>query len=244
MKSGRQEFVYILALLVKNRKLRKISQRALCLGVFALLWLLNWQLFLATSVGISLMAGCYLVQNPHWQKYWQQWQRYLAGSNRQLLLSVGGGATAAFCTYLAASIWSEADNQWLATGAILQGFTSLATLGILSWSLWVKKADNLEVKLEKLLADLSHSSHLKRLVAIRQLTSLLKQNCLSSEHHWQAIEYYRLMLSEPQVPMVKNALLESLNALGGKKLVRDRPRINIAPRLQQVKLNQPEKHLI
>ena len=244
-KSSR-EILDILTLLVKNRKLRKIAGWASCLGVVALLWLLNWKLFLATSVGIALMFGCYLLQNPHWQRYCRQWQRFLAGSNRQLLLSVGSGATGAFCTYLAASVWAETENQWLATGAILQGFASLMTLAALLWSLWSKKAHSLEVKLEKSLADLSHNSHLKRLVAIRQLTRLLLTNRLSSEHYQQAIEYFRLMLSEPQMPMVKNALLESLNMLGGEKVLRQSSTVKIPLNLPKVELKntQLDKHLI
>ena len=240
-----QEIFNIFVLLVKDKRLRKVNGWAFCLLVFALLWLLNWKLFLATSVGIGLMSGCYLLQNPHWQRYCQKWQRFLVGSNRQLILSVSGGATGAFCTYLAASIWADADNQWLATGTIVQGFASLITLALLVWSLWGKKAHSLETKLEKLLADLSHSSHLKRLVAIRQLTRLVKTNRLDSEYYWQAIEYYRLMLSEPQIPMVKNALLESLNILGGEKVLKHRPTVKIPLKLQKVKkISNPERHLI
>ncbi len=244
-KSSWQEIFNTFVLLVKHKRLRKVNGWAFCLLVFALLWLLNWKLFLATSVGIGLMSGCYLLQNPHWQRYCQKWQRFLVGSNRQLILSVSGGATGAFCTYLAASIWADADNQWLATGSIVQGFASLMTLALLVWSLWGKKAHNLETKLEKLLADLSHSSNLRRLVAIRQLTRLVKTNRLDSEYYWQAIEYYLLMLSEPQTPVVKNALLESLNILGREKVLKHRYPVKIPLKLQKVeKISNPERHII
>ena len=244
-KSSWQQIFNTFILLVKDKRLRKVNGWAFCLLVFALLWLFNWKLFLATSVGIGLMSGCYLLQNPHWQRYCQKWQRFLVGSNRQLILSVSGGATGAFCTYLAASVWADADNQWLATGAIVQGFASLMTLALLVWSLWGKKAASLETKLERLLADLSHSSHLRRLVAIRQLTRLVKTNRLDSEYYWQVIEYYRLMLSEPQLPMVKNALLESLNILDREKVLKHRSPVKIPLKLQKVeKISNPERHLI
>ena len=244
-KSSWQEIFNTFVLLVKDKRLRKVNGWAFCLLVFALLWLLNWKLVLATLVGIGLMFGCYLLQNPHWQRYCQKWQRFLVGSNRQLILSVSGGATGAFCTYLAASIWADADNQWLAIGAIVQGFVSLMTLALLVWSLWGKKAHNLETKLERLLADLSHSNHLRRLVAIRQLTRLVKTNRLDSEYYWQAIEYYRLMLSEPQLPVVKNALLESLNTLGREKVLKHRSPVKIPLKLQKVeKISNPERHVI
>ena len=246
VKPGRQEILNILTLLAKDRKLHQTSIRVSCLLIFIFLWLLNWKMFLATFVGIALMSGCYLLQNSHWQKYCRQWHRFLVGSNGQLLLAVGTGATGAFFTYLAASVWANTENQWLATGAILQGFASLTTLGILLWSLWGRKAHNLEIRLEASWSDLSHQSHLKRLVAIRQSTRLVSNNRLASEYYWQTIEYYRLMLSEPQVPMVKNALLESLNVLGGEKILSQPAPVKIPLKLPKVKLKntQSEKHLI
>ena len=191
--------------------------------VIALLWWLNWKLFLATSVGIGLMSLCYLLQNPYWQSYCKKWQGFLIGSNRQLILAVGSGATASFCTYLAASVWADAENQWLATGSIVQGFASLSTLSVLIWSIWQKKDGTVETKLDSLLEDLSHHEPLKRLVAIRQLTRLLISNSLSSDHYSQSIEYFYLMLSEPQSPVIKNALLESLELLDSQQVSKLKP---------------------
>lgn len=231
-RSGGQQIVSILILLLKDKKLSKIRGLAFCSLVFALLWWLNWKLFLATSVGMSMISFGYLLQNPHWQDYFQKWQNFLDGSNRQLILAVGSGAAGSFCTYLAASVWADAENPWLATGAILQGFASLTTLALLLWSLWGRKAKSIEAKLDQLLADLSHSDHLKRLIAIRQLTRLVISNRLSSEYYWQSVEYYRLMLSEPQLPVVKNALLESLDILSEEKVLKHPP-VKIPIQLQR-----------
>lgn len=213
-KSAWQELFQLSLLLTKDRKLRGISGWILGLAIVILLWWLHWKLFLATSVGMGLMSWCYLMTNSHWQSYWQKWQRILVGSNRQLALATCAGASGAFCTYLAASVWADTENHWLATGSILQGIVSLITLTLLWCTLRGKKANSLEDKLDQLLADLSHGDRLKRLVAIRQLTRLLVSNRLSAEHYSQSIEYFRLMLSEPQVPAVRNALLESLAILG------------------------------
>jgi hypothetical protein len=205
-------------------------------AIATLLWWMNWKLFLATSVGISLMSFGYLRQNPYWQHYCRRWQKFLVGSNRQLILAVGSGAAGSFCTYLAASVWADAENQWLATGVILQGFASLTTLSVLLWSLFKKKDNSTEVKLEKLLTDLSHNESLKRLVAIRQLTRLLIGNSLPSDYYSQSIEYFRLMLSEPQLPIIKNALLESLellDTLDTKKVTKIQPqKLRIPIKLQ------------
>jgi hypothetical protein len=222
-----QQTLNICRLLIKDKQFQRLSGQALCLMVFALLWWMNWKLFLSTSMGIGAMSACYLAQNSHWQSYCRQWRNFFVGSNRQLSLAVGTGASAAFCTYLAASIWADADNQWLATGNILQGFVSLTTLICLLWSLRGKKASSLEAKLDQLLIDLSDRDRLKRLVAIRQLTRLLINNRLSAEHYEQSIEYYRLMLSEPQPAVIKDALLESLDLLGAAKILEPRSVIKI-----------------
>ncbi|MGF1591324.1 MAG: ATP synthase subunit I [Pleurocapsa sp.] len=221
-RSSWQQIFQICTLLIKDKKVRQISGRAFGFLVFALLWWMNWKLFLATTFGIGLMSLCYLWQNSHFSRYCQQWRDFFVGSNRQLILTVGTGAFGAFCTYLAASVWADAENQWLATGAILQGCASLTTLALLVWSLWGPKANSLEAKLDRLIEDLSHSDRLKRLVAIRQLTRLLVTNRLSSEHYCQSIEYYHLMLSEPQPPVVRNALLESLDILGAEEVSKKR----------------------
>lgn len=213
VRSSWQRTFDICALLIEDRQLRRLGGWALCSISFALLWWMNWKLFLATSVGIGAMSACYLAQNSHWQSYCQKWRNFLIGSNRQLTLAVGTGASGAFCTYLAASVWADAENQWLATGSILQGCLSLITLIILLWSLQSKQASTQEAKLERLLLDLSGRDRLKRLVAIRQLTRLLVSNRLPAEHYSQSIEYYRLMLSEPQPAVIRDALLESLNIL-------------------------------
>ena len=163
------------------------------------------------------MSFSYLLQNSYWQRYCKKWQSFLVGSNRQLILAIGSGAVGSFLTYLVASVWADAENQWLATGAILQGLASISTLSILLWSIWKRKGSAVETKLDNLLADLSNPEPLKRLVAIRQLTRLLISKSLSSEHYSQSIEYFYLMLSEPQLPIIKNALLESLELLDTKE---------------------------
>ena len=222
----------VCGLLIKDKQLRRLSGQAFCLLVFVLLWWMNWKLFLATSVGLSAMLICYLCQNSHWQKYFRQWRNFFVGSNRQLTIAVTAGASGAFCTYLAASVWADADNQWLATGSILQSFVSLTTLVCLLWSLRGKKARSIEAKIDRLLTDLGDRNHLKRLVAIRQLTRLLVNNRLSTEHYEQSIEYYRLMLSEPQPPVIKNALLDSLDILGAEKILQQAPLVKIPLQLK------------
>ena len=214
-----------------------------CLSVIALLWCYNWKLFLATSVGIGSMSMYYLWSNSHWQRYCQKWQKFLSGLNRQFIFAVSSGAVGSFCTYLAASVWADAENQWLATGAILQGFASLTTLSVLLWSLGSKKNNTAEIKFDNLLADLSHEEPLKRLIAVRQLTRQAIANKLTPDCYSQLEEYFYLMLSEPQKPIIKNALLESLELLDTKQAPKLKPQavripINLQRSHKQIKTLQ------
>ena len=227
-----------LNLLIKDKQLRKISGWLLLIAIVVLLWSFNWKLFLATTVGMSLMGFSYLLQNPYWQRYCQKWQSFLAGSNRQLILAVGSGAIGSFCTYLAASIWADAENQWLATGAILQGFASLTTLSVLFWSLRQKKDNHIETEYDRLVTDLSDLEPLKRLVAIRQLTRLLLGNNLAADYYSQSVEYFQLMLGEERSPAVENALLESLELLDFNPTSQlSKPKVRIPLKIKDYRLS-------
>ena len=92
----------------------------------------NWQLLLATVAGSGIMLLVYWLQNSNLS----QWHNWLAYGDRQLIIAVSSGSITALGIYLVACIWSESENQWLATGIILQTFVSLLTLGVLVWYIW------------------------------------------------------------------------------------------------------------
>ncbi len=203
---------------------KRINRWVVLLSGIAVMWWWHWKLLLATVVGIGLMSLSYLLQSCSWQKYCAKWQRFLTGLNRRLTIAVASGGIGGFSTYLAAAIWADAENRWLATGLILQGFASVITLCLLIAYLWQRKQHSQEAKVDKLLGNLTHRDPLKRLIAIRQLTRLLKNSNLPEEYYWQAIEYFQLMLSTTQVPTVQKALLDSLDELGIKQHSQTQPK--------------------
>ncbi|WP_052055684.1 hypothetical protein [Myxosarcina sp. GI1] len=183
------------------------------LVAIASIWLWNWKLLLATVAGICCMLLAFWMQNHCWQQYWTKWRRFLTGFNRKLVVAVGSGSIGAFGTYLAACIWADAENHWLAVGSILQGCSSLIALLLLVWAMVRRQKPYIESKLEKLQGDLTHSDSLKRLIAIRQLTRMLQSKHLPCEYSRQCSEYFGLMLGQPQVPVVRQALIDSLEQL-------------------------------
>lgn len=188
-----------------------ITKGLLLLGI-VLLWWWNWKLLLATSVGMILMLVVYTFKKKHWQRFFRGLQKMLTGYNRRLAFAVGTGSIGAFVTYMTASIWADSENRWLATGSILQGFVTLITLFLLGWQL--NRDRHEETKFETLLLELTATDPLKRLIVIRQLTNLAKKNRLSREQRLQLVEYFYLMLAQPQETIVSEALLDSLESFG------------------------------
>ena len=199
-------------LALSPKQVSKIATKGLLLLGIILLWWWNWKLLLATSVGILLMLVVYTFKKQHWQRFYRRWQGLFTGYNRKLALAVGSGSMGAFVTYMTASIWADSENRWLATGSILQGLGTLVTLFLLGWHL--NRDRYSETKFEKLLLELTAVDPLKRLIAIRQLTRLAQKNRLSREQNLHLVEYFHLMLSQPQEAPIREALLDSLESFG------------------------------
>jgi hypothetical protein len=195
---------------ISRKKLRKISGWLLGAITIVAMLLWNWKLVLATSSGVGLMMLIYVMQGWNWQAYWLHWRRYLTESNRKLTVAVGSGGIAALTTYIAASIWVDSENRWLATGSILQGFGTLLTLVLLSWQMVGHQNKQTTELFDELLMELTGVDPLKRLIAVRQLTNLARKARCNPLHRSHLVEYFRLMLSVEQEPIVRKAILDGL----------------------------------
>ena len=206
-----------------SQQLKKINSWLLYLLGLVFVWIWNWQLLLATVGGIGFTLLVYWLQNKNWLDLWSRWQRFLSNSNRQLIVAVSSGSVISLGIYLATCVWTELENQWLATGIILQTFTSLITLALLVWYLGSNnRLCQAETEFNRLLEDLTHQDSLRKIIAIRQLTRLLKNGNLPQDYHKQLVEYYCLMLSQFQEIVVKEALFDSLESIGGEKFINNK----------------------
>lgn len=203
---------HILAL--SSQQASQLINKGLLMLAVVSLWWWNWQLLLATSVGIILMWLSYKVSSKQWRKLGKKLIASLTQYNRKLFSAVVSGVTGGFVTYLTTAIWLDTENHWLATGSILQGLGTIATLILLSWYLLRHKSGGNHNKFEQLLADLTAENSLKRFIAIRQLTNLVHKKAVDREHHRQLIEYFHFMLLQPQDSAIQSALVDSLAILG------------------------------
>jgi len=190
---------------------------------FLLLWVLLWQWLLALAAGLTVMVGCYLVQQGQ-LKTWRGWQRFWSQANRALSLSALAGLVATGGSYLALAIWIESDRSWLASGLILQGFGLLAILSLLLWrQLSSGSRLNFDAGSQPnqhlaYLNQLADADPLRRLIAVRQLTQLVQKPhpCFAPTH---LSECFRLMLNREIEPLVCNALIEGLQQLNPTRQV-------------------------
>ncbi|MGB5966993.1 MAG: hypothetical protein WBG70_01590 [Spirulinaceae cyanobacterium] len=184
--------------------------------VAMLFW--NWKLLLATSTGVGAMVGIYLFQGRDWQTYWLKLRQFFSGTNRQLTLAVTSGGMTALCTYMAASIWVDAQNHWLATGAIIQGLGILLTLVLLVWQIITRYEDKEESRYDRILANLTQPDSLQRLIAVRKLTRLAKNPRFQQVYGLQVAEYFRLMLTKESEEVIREAILDALQVWDNKQI--------------------------
>jgi hypothetical protein len=197
-----------------RKQIRKMSRWLLISFATSTMLLWNWKLVLATVSGVGLMLFIYFIQGWNWQAYLSHWRKFFTGSGGKLTIAVGSGGFAALSTYIAASIWADSENRWLATGTILQGFGTLLTLLLLGWHIVGDRSQQDEAKFEQLLSDLTASEPLKRLIAVRQLANLMAKPRLRLVYEQQLVEYFCLLLSKEQEPTIREAVLKSLQKLG------------------------------
>jgi hypothetical protein len=208
---------------------RKQTGPLVVLGMALAILLWNWQLLLATGAGITAMLGMYLMQQWDWRRIFPQWRRFFRGTNQAVAIAVAIGGMTSLLTYLAVSIWLSTENHWMATGMILQTMGIFATLCLLVWQFLTHKSSEAELSLNQLIVNLTDADPLKRLISVRQLTSLIRNNHGQREQQEAIADYFNLMWGRETEPLVREALLEGLETLGEtKKLGQGIPPLSIS----------------
>lgn len=188
-------------------------------GLLALLiW--NWQLVLALAAGLLVLLLVYLGQTGYWKLPAIDWQRFWNRSNRPLTLALLSGGLTALGLYSTIAIWRESGGSWLASGLILQGLGTLAILLLLGWQATIQqRAGQTQEhgRVDRLMADLTDSDPVKRLLAVRRLAQWTSSAAVDSPDTLppaHLVECFRLMLNRETEPAVCSALLDSLQLLG------------------------------
>ncbi|MEP0870949.1 hypothetical protein NDA01_14165 [Trichocoleus desertorum AS-A10] len=183
------------------------------MAVMAVLLIWHWKLLFALGIGVLILLLTHSLQTGTWQIPWADLRRHLRGTKQRFGLAVVSGAIAALSTYISLVIWSETESFWSATGAILQGFGTLAVLVLFIGHLLEHQDEQPTARFDQLVRDLTHADALKRLIAVHQLTQAVTVPTADRGQRRSVVDYLRLLLSQESEPVVRNAVLQSLQSL-------------------------------
>ncbi|MCU0518014.1 MAG: hypothetical protein MUC60_14345 [Oscillatoria sp. Prado101] len=200
------------------------------LGLTALVALLlwNWKLLVATGTGVLVMLGVYTVL-WNWKIIQLELRQFFRGANSHLAAAAATGSVAILSTYMAETIWEHSENHWIAAGAILQGLGTMAILVLLAAHMISGQASRDEASFNALVTNLTDADPLKRLIAVRQLTGLAASHRLDRTDLGVTLDCLRLMLSRETETLVREAILDGLQALDmAKQLPQGAPPLSVA----------------
>ncbi|MBW4490508.1 MAG: hypothetical protein KME12_22240 [Trichocoleus desertorum ATA4-8-CV12] len=183
------------------------------MAVMTVLLIWHWKLLFALGIGLLIMILTDSLQAGNWQIPWAELRRRLGGAKQRFALAVASGSIATLSTYISLAIWSEAKSFWSATGAICQGLGTLMVLVLLVGHLLDHHREPATTRFDQLVSDLTDSDALKRLIAVRQLTQVVTTPGADRAQRRAVVDYLRLLLSRESEPVVRNAVLVSLQAL-------------------------------
>ncbi len=188
-----------------------IGVTLLILGIL-LLW--QWRLGLAVLVGSATLLVSYSLTMPGGRQRWLRWRERVLSLNQPLALAAVGGSLATLGTYVAVSIWAEAEQRWLATGAIVQGILSLGILSLLGWE-WIQRRQvQAQSLFERHLSEVASPDPFRRVLGIRRLQGILEHDQAPPDQIRLGLDFLRLALERERDPVVKEALLDALSVAG------------------------------
>ncbi|MGB5592801.1 MAG: hypothetical protein WBM62_02040 [Crocosphaera sp.] len=194
---------------------QRLKMAVWVLGSTGTTLMLAWdpKLVCATLTGIGLMGLVYRFQTVNWQRRWLYWREFVNSSQGKLAIAVSSGSLGIISSYIALSIWSNAENRWLATGLILQGFGTFLILGLLSWQLFDSPRKKQDAQYQEWVSQLTDVNVLKRLIAVENLSNLIEKKQLTPIQAKQLRGYFRLMLNQETEIIVRQAVLQCCQVL-------------------------------
>lgn len=180
---------------------------------FVMLLVWNWQLIAATTAGILAMIAVYAMQDWNWNVILWRIQKFLQSPYRHLPLSVASGAITVLLTYTVISVWSNQSNPWLASANILQLVATLGIFVILVRQTFMKWLQRQQDNFDQLIAQLTVTDNLARLIAIKQINQYVHANRLPAAQEKAIADYCQILLNRETESTMRDALFETLESL-------------------------------
>jgi hypothetical protein len=179
--------------------------------LIALVW--NWQLVVVTITGGMVMLVAYAAQGWQWDRLFLGLQRFLHSPNRRLIVAAGAGTLATLMLSMILAIWHGAENHWVASASILQFLATLSALFFLAKQAVDRWTQKQQIGIDYLVSKLGATDDLERLVSVRQLAQCVQQNRFPFNQERAIAEYCQVLLNREVVPAIRDAALETLEAL-------------------------------
>lgn len=173
----------------------------------------NWQLIVATSLGILTMITVYAMQDWNWNVILWRVQKFLQSPYRHLSMSVVSGTATVFLTYSILSIWSNQPDHWFAAASILQLGATLGALGLLGYQVFTQWLYRQQDSFDQLIAQLTDSDDLLRLVAIKNINHYIHSNFIPATQERAIADYCQVLLNRETEPIMREAIFETLESL-------------------------------
>ncbi|NJK34915.1 MAG: hypothetical protein HC919_08175 [Oscillatoriales cyanobacterium SM2_2_1] len=180
---------------------------AVLLLAVMLFW--NWELVIATAVGMVLLLLVYGAQSWPWIKIWAYGERLWQHPQRALVISTLAGVVGVLGAYLTVHLGVTTGNIWLSVALLVQMLLSIGVFLLLVQ----QSAQRHTLSLETLLQQAVAEDAPVRLVGIRQLTCYARVHLLLPEQQRAIMGTCQLLLEQETVPLVREALVETLAEL-------------------------------
>jgi hypothetical protein len=140
------------------------------------------------------------------QRKLEQW---LQSSQAPMALSLGAGVGVLGLSYCALTVWQDLKSPGLAMLLLTQEMAIFSALALAVWLILTRQNQPLHT-FERCVAGLLHRDELRRLMAVRQLTTLAQTGRLSVKERSQAWDYLHLLAQREKSLLVCQAIQDGL----------------------------------
>ncbi|OIP70805.1 MAG: hypothetical protein AUK48_13260 [Oscillatoriales cyanobacterium CG2_30_44_21] len=208
------QLAYIIKLMLRGiSREQGLPLWVLLIVFFVVLLAWNWQLIVATSLGILTMITVYAMQGWNWNVIMWRAQKFWQSPYRHLPIAVISGTLTVFLTYSILSIWSTQSDHWYAAASILQLGATLAVLGLLGYQVLTQWLHRQKDSLDQLVAQLTASDDLVRLMAVKNINQYLRVNMIPESQEQAIADYCQVLLNRETESIMREAIFETLESL-------------------------------
>ena len=139
-------------------------------------------------------------------------EQWLKSPQAPIVLSLGAGLGMLVLSYSALTVWQDLHSPGLAMLLFTQEMGIFSALGVAVWLILTRQNRPIH-SFERCVAGFLHRDALRRLMAVRQLGTLMEKGELSAVERSHGSDYLQLLAQKEGSPLVYQAIQDSLALL-------------------------------